>query len=100
VHVAVNDDVKAALAADMMMRRGYRGAAERIQELYLAGHKDEAAAAVPDAWVDRNSLVGPPARIKERYRACADCGLTGLTIRSNQPQAIEVIAEAAGRVRD
>jgi len=45
---------------DMMMRRGYREAAERIQELYLAGHKDEAAAAVPDAWVERNSLVGPP----------------------------------------
>ena len=33
---------------DMMMRRGYREAAERIQELYLAGHEDEAAAAVPD----------------------------------------------------
>ena len=117
VHVAINDDVKATLAAlkpevalyvggmghrdknfhkDMMVRRGYREAAERIQELYLAGHKDEAAAAVPDDWVDRKSLVGPPARIKERYRAWTDCGLTGLTIRSKQPQAIEVIAEAAG----
>ncbi|HKM72973.1 MAG TPA: LLM class flavin-dependent oxidoreductase, partial [Stellaceae bacterium] len=121
VHVAVNDHVKAALAAlkpevalyvggmghrdknfhkDMMVRRGYGEAAERIQELYLAGHKDEAAAAVPDDWVDRKSLVGPPARIKERYRAWVDCGLTGLTIRSKQPQAIEVIAEAAGLGRD
>ena len=121
VHVALNDDVKAALAAlkpevalyvggmghrdknfhkDMMVRRGYREAAERIQELYLAGHKEEAAAAVPDDWVDRKSLVGPPARIKERYRAWADCGLTGLTIRSKQPPAIEIIAEAAELGRD
>jgi len=84
----------------MMARRGYRESAERIQELYLAGHKEEAAAAVPDDWVDRKSLVGPPARIKERYRAWADCGLTGLTIRSKQPPAIEIIAEAAELGRD
>ncbi len=117
VHVAVNADVEAALAAlkpevalyvggmgyrdknshkDIMVRRGYREAADRIQELYLAGRKEEAAAAVPDKWVDDKSLVGPAARIKQRYRAWADCGLTGLTIRSRQPQAIEAIAEAAG----
>ena len=116
VHVAINDDVRAALAVlkpevalyvggmghrdknfhkDMMVRRGHREAAERIQELYLAGRKGEAAAAVPDEWVDQKSLVGPPARIKERYRAWADSGLTGLTIRCRQPQAVEVIAEAA-----
>jgi F420-dependent oxidoreductase-like protein len=116
VHVALNDDVGAALAVlkpevalyvggmghrdknfhkDIMVRRGYRQAAERIQELYLAGSKDEASAAVPDEWVDQKSLVGPPARIKERYRAWADCGLTGLTVRCKQPEAVEVIAEAA-----
>jgi F420-dependent oxidoreductase-like protein len=118
VHVVVNDEVKAALTAlkpevalyvggmghrnknfhkDIMVRRGYRAAADRIQELYLAGHKAEAAAAVPDEWVDHKSLVGPAARIKQRYRAWADCGLTGLTIRSKQPEAIDVIAEAAGQ---
>jgi F420-dependent oxidoreductase-like protein len=117
VHVAIADNVGAALAAlkpevalyvggmghrdknfhkDIMVRRGYRDAADRIQELYLAGRKEEAAAAVPDEWVDHKSLVGPPARIKQRYRAWADSGLTGLTIRAKQPQAIEVIAEAAG----
>jgi alkanesulfonate monooxygenase SsuD/methylene tetrahydromethanopterin reductase-like flavin-dependent oxidoreductase (luciferase family) len=117
VHVAVSDDVATALAVlkpevalyvggmghrdknfhkDIMVRRGYREAADRIQELYLAGCKEEAAAAVPDEWVDHKSLVGPPARIKQRYRAWADAGLTGLTIRAKQPEAIEVIAEAAG----
>lgn len=36
-----------------------------------------------------------PERIKQRYRAWEDSGLTGLTVRSRQPEAIEVMAEAA-----
>src|SRR5262245_11794756 len=80
---------------DLMVRRGYKAAAERIQELYLAHRKDEAAAAVPDEWVDAKSLVGPKTRIIARYRAWEDCGLTGLTVRSKSLEAIEVMAEAA-----
>src|SRR6185437_12835753 len=115
VHVTVDSDVKAALAKlkpevalyvggmghrdknfhkDMLVRRGFKDAAERIQELFLAKRKDEAAAAVPDEWVDAKSLVGPPERIKQRYKAWEDSGLTGLTVRSRQPEAIEVMAEA------
>jgi alkanesulfonate monooxygenase SsuD/methylene tetrahydromethanopterin reductase-like flavin-dependent oxidoreductase (luciferase family) len=118
VHVVVDRDVKSALAKlkpevalyvggmghrdknfhkDIMIRRGFKDAAERIQELYLAQRKEEAAAAVPDEWVDQKALVGPPARIKERYRGWEDSGLTGLTVRSRQPEAIEVMAEAARR---
>ena len=80
---------------DMLIRRGFKDAAERIQELYLAGRKDEATAAVPDEWVDLKSLVGPPARIIERYRAWEDSGITGLGVRSHQPEAVEVMAKAA-----
>jgi F420-dependent oxidoreductase-like protein len=116
VHVDVGDDVKASLAKlkpevalyvggmghktknfhnQIMVRRGYGDAAERIQELYLAGRKDEAIAAVPDDWVDAKSLVGPPARIKQRYRAWEDCGADTINVRSRQPEAIEVMAQAA-----
>jgi len=116
VHVEVNDDVKRALAKlkpevalyvggmghrdknfhkDIMVRYGFGDAANRIQELYLAHRKEEATAAVPDEWVDLKSLVGPPARIKERFRAWEDSGATGVTVRSRQPEAIEVMAEAA-----
>ena len=81
----------------MMVRRGYGEAAKRIQELYLAHRKDEAAAAVPDEWVDTRRLVGRPERIKQRYRAWADSGLTGLSAASadprQSPQVIDVIAE-------
>ena len=118
VHVEVDSDVKATLARlkpevalyvggmghkdknfhkDMMIRRGFGDAADRIQELYLAHRKDEAIAAVPDEWVDQKSLVGPPDRIKQRYRAWEDSGITGLTVRSKQPDAVEVIAQAARR---
>jgi F420-dependent oxidoreductase-like protein len=117
VHVEINDDVSAALAKlkpevalyvggmghrnknfhkDMMTRRGFGDAAERIQELYLAGRKEEATAAVPDEWVDAKSLVGPPARIKSRYPAWAESGVTGLSVRTKQDEAVEVMAQAAG----
>jgi F420-dependent oxidoreductase-like protein len=116
VHVEVSADVKAALAKlkpevalyvggmghrdknfhkDIMVRRGFRQAADRIQELYLAHRKEEAAAAVPDEWVDAKSLVGPPERIKQRFRAWEDSGATALTVRSKDAQAIEVMADAA-----
>ena len=115
-HVEVNTDVKAALAKlkpevalyvggmghrdknyhkDILIRRGFKDAAERIQELYLAHRKEEATAAVPDEWVDLKALVGPPARIKQRFRAWEDSGATSLTVRAKDRQAIEVMAEAA-----
>jgi len=116
VHVEVADDVKAALARlkpevalyvggmghkdknfhkDQMIRRGFADAADRIQELYLAHRKEEAIAAVPDEWVDMKSLVGPAGRIRQRFRAWEDSGATGLTVRSRQPEAIEIMAQAA-----
>jgi F420-dependent oxidoreductase-like protein len=81
---------------DMMVRRGYGDAAARIQELYLAGRKDEAVAAVPDEYCDEQALIGSPARIRERYRPWAESGFTGLTIVANQPEALELMADLAG----
>ena len=79
----------------MLIRRGYGDAAERIQELYLAGHKDEAAAAVPDEWVDSRALMGPPARIKERYRAWEESGVDSLTVAPAQDAAVDLMASLA-----
>jgi hypothetical protein len=50
---------------------------------------------VPDERVDLKSLVGQTARIRERYRAWADSGADSLSVRSRQPEAIEVMAKAA-----
>jgi len=79
---------------EMMVRRGFAEAADRIQELFLARRKDEAVAAVPDEFVDQGALVGPRARIARRFRDWEDCGVTGLTISGNE-EAIRFMAECA-----
>ena len=78
-----------------MIRRGYGEAAERIQELYLAGRKAEAIEEVPEEFLDEQALVGPPARVRERYQAWADSYISGLTVRADQEDAIELMAELA-----
>jgi len=80
---------------DLMIQQGFPEAAARIQDLYLAGHKAEAAAAVPDDLCDLRALVGPPERIRDRYRAWADSGATGLLLRTNQEEAIDLMAQVA-----
>jgi len=79
---------------EMMVRRGYGDAAERIQELYLAKRKDEATAAVPDEFVDQGALVGDRERIQKRFRNWEDSGITGLTIGGDE-QALRLMAELA-----
>ncbi len=79
---------------EMMVRRGFGDAANRIQELYLAKRKAEAIAAVPDEFVDSGALIGTATRIKEKFRAWEDSGATGLTISGNA-EAIRIMAEAA-----
>ena len=79
---------------EMMVRRGFGDAAERIQELYLAKRKSEAIAAVPDEFVDEGALVGPADRIRERFKAWETSGATGLTV-SGDAQAIRLMAECA-----
>ncbi len=78
-----------------MIRRGYGEAAERIQELYLAGRKAEAIEEVPEEFLDEQALIGPPARVRERYQAWADSYISGLTVRADQEDAIELMAELA-----
>lgn len=81
---------------DMMARRGFPEQAERIQELFLAGKREEAITAVPDAYVDQGALIGPSERIAERFRAWQDLeGVTGLTLHTEQTQALELLAKLA-----
>jgi len=80
---------------DSMVRRGYPEAAERIQELFLAGRRDEATNAVPDEYVDEGGLIGSSERIAKRFVAWDECGITGLTIHADQDEAIELLARLA-----
>ena len=82
---------------DYAKRLGFEEAAVKIQDLFLAGKKDEAAAAVPDALVDACHLVGPKERIKERLQRWKEAGKRGVVgsmlIGAGQQEALEVIAE-------
>jgi F420-dependent oxidoreductase-like protein len=61
-------------------RMGYEKAAAEIQDKYLAGDKDGAAAAVPQDLIDRTTLLGSVDRIADRMRAYAAAGVTTLTL--------------------
>ena len=83
---------------DYAVRLGYEAEAAAIQDLYLAGKKSAAAAAVPDRLVDAVSLVGPPARIRERlqvWKAAGERGSVGTLIlaRANSA-ALRLVAES------
>jgi alkanesulfonate monooxygenase SsuD/methylene tetrahydromethanopterin reductase-like flavin-dependent oxidoreductase (luciferase family) len=83
---------------DYTKRLGYADAAVKIQDLYLAGRKEEAAAAVPDSYIDECCLVGPPEHIREqltRWKAAGERGELGTMILSAGTAAeLRVVAEA------
>jgi F420-dependent oxidoreductase-like protein len=60
----------------LVQRYGFEAEAARIQDLYLAGHKLEAAAAVPGELLEKTSLVGPESYVKERIAAFKEAGVT------------------------
>jgi F420-dependent oxidoreductase-like protein len=64
----------------LAVKYGYAAEADRIQELYLAGKKDEAAKVVPDALVRDVSLIGSAAFVKERVAAFREAGVTVLNV--------------------
>ena len=80
---------------DYARRLGYEEAATRIQDLYLGGQKMEAAAAVPDERVDEIALVGSAERIRDRVAAWKESDVTDLLLAAGQPEALEVLAQAA-----
>ncbi|MEU2419574.1 LLM class F420-dependent oxidoreductase [Streptomyces sp. NPDC007851] len=79
--------------ADLMARMGYEGAARRIQELFLSGRREEAVLAVPDAFADEISLVGPRERIAERLELWRKGPVTDLLAVAPDPHTLRVLAE-------
>ena len=59
---------------------GYEAEAIEIQDLYLDGKKDEAAAAVPRDFLERSSLVGPPSLVRERLGVWKEAGVSVLNV--------------------
>lgn len=68
---------------ELVARMGYADEAQQIQDLYLAGKKEEAMMAVPDKLADEISLCGPKERIKERLEEWKKTPLDQLAIGYN-----------------
>jgi len=82
---------------EAMARRGFADAADRIGELWRAGRKAEAQAAVPEEYLEQSALIGSLARIRKRWDSgFAASGITGLIVSASQPEAVELMADLAG----
>ena len=61
-------------------KSGYADEARTIQDLYLAGDRAAAQAAIPDSYLEKNSLIGPEGFVRERLTALKESGVTALNI--------------------
>ena len=77
----------------LFQRYGYEEEAEIVQDLYLAGKKDEAAAAIPDEFLAATNLVGTEGFIKDRLAAFADAGVTSLTLHPVGEDPLAVVSQ-------
>jgi F420-dependent oxidoreductase-like protein len=114
VQVNVSDDLAAALAPvkamlgfyiggmgakarnfhmELMSRMGFEAEAHKIQDLFLAGKRGEAVAAVPDAFADEISLCGPLDRIRERLQAWRETPVTTLLLANRDLPTLRTMAE-------
>jgi F420-dependent oxidoreductase-like protein len=78
---------------EYIRRVGYEAEAVKIQELYLAGKRKEAVAAVPDELVDLLHLVGTPERIRDRMQVWKKSKVGTLIVGVQQPEAMRLVAE-------
>lgn len=83
---------------DLAKRLGYEASAAVIQDYYLAGRRNDAIAAVPDALIDEISLVGSKDRIVDRLYAWQDLArrheIGSLVLSGADVAALRVVAEA------
>jgi F420-dependent oxidoreductase-like protein len=78
---------------DLVCRYGWEKEAEQIQDLYLDGKKDEAAALIPDELLEKTTLCGPEAYVKERIAAFKESGVTVLNVTpiGDAPKMLEQV---------
>jgi F420-dependent oxidoreductase-like protein len=85
----------------LVQRYGFEDAARRVQDLYLDGKRDEAAAALPEELIDTVSLCGPPDVVRERLDVFRDAGVGTLMVSpmawtfDDRLRQLQLVAELA-----
>jgi F420-dependent oxidoreductase-like protein len=77
---------------DLAKRYGYAAEAELVQDLYLSGQKEEAAAAIPAEFVELTSLIGTEEFVRGRIEALAAAGVTVLNVNAVGPDPAKDLA--------
>lgn len=78
---------------ELMARMGFEAEAEKVQELFMAGDRWAAVAAVPSQFADEISLVGPVERIKERLAEWKKTPVTTLLLANRDLETLRTMAE-------
>jgi F420-dependent oxidoreductase-like protein len=84
---------------DLACRFGYQREATAIQDAYLSGRKDDAAALVPAELLEKTSLIGPEGYVADRLAILRESGVTTLNVTPLAPTHAERVA-AIERVRE
>jgi F420-dependent oxidoreductase-like protein len=85
----------------LVQRYGFEDAAREVQDLYLEGKKEEAAAALPGELIDAVTLIGPPDRARERLQVYRDAGVGTLIVSpmawtfEDRMQQLRLVADLA-----
>lgn len=78
---------------DHVGRMGYGDAADEIQNLFMAGKRDQAFAAVPDDLIDEIALCGPKARIRELLAGWKASPVTQINVGTADRDTLRFFAE-------
>jgi F420-dependent oxidoreductase-like protein len=78
--------------SDLFRQYGYEREATAVQDLYLAGDKNAAAAAIPDEFLAATNLIGDRAFLADRIAAYREAGVTRLDLRWGGPAKLDDIA--------
>ncbi|MGH3411907.1 MAG: LLM class F420-dependent oxidoreductase [Marmoricola sp.] len=81
---------------DVFDRMGYDTISDEVQELYLAGKRDEATALIPDELVEDMHIVGDAGYVRERVAAWEETGVTTLLLSLRTPEEVRRVAEVVG----
>jgi F420-dependent oxidoreductase-like protein len=76
----------------VFQRLGYADLAARVQERYLAGERDRAAALIPDELVDDLHIVGTAAEVRDKVAQWEDSGVTTLLLSLGSPAEVRQVA--------
>ena len=85
----------------LVQRYGFEDAAREVQDLYLEGKREEAAAALPEELIDTVSLCGPPDVVRERLAVFRDAGVGTLMVSpmawtfDDRLRQLQLVAELA-----